>query len=326
MSQHADLPRQVRSSVDVPTDLATLNVIARLCKANQAKEALDTAVADIQRALGVQSENSTKSRRLRAKDFEETASKTTVAHSDHQDPSHDSSGETPAYQGFDASNDAFFGSEDDFAALDDRIAASSEDEVEVEDGDNQLEGGGVSRQSGYNPKVDMSLSGSDDDPQSASPEPQKAPTSTKSSFLPSLTMGGFISGSGSDLDDDIDVAPKKNRRGQRARQQIWEKKFGTKAKHLQRQDRNKGWDRKRGAVDVGKGHSKESKGRGVRGSSDCNVGTTGPGKTKPISAGENKTKSRDDSGSIHPSWEAAKKAKERRDAPVAFQGKKITFD
>ena len=35
---------------------------------------------------------------------------------------------------------------------------------------------------------------------------------------------------------------------------------------------------------------------------------------------------KDDSGPLHPSWEAAKRAKEKRDAPVPFQGKKISFD
>ncbi len=63
-----------------------------------------------------------------------------------------------------------------------------------------------------------------------------------SAFLPSL-MGGYISGSESA--SDIDVAPptRKNRRGQRARQAIWEKKYGEKAKHHQKakDTRNSGW-------------------------------------------------------------------------------------
>ncbi|KAH6647410.1 Bud-site selection protein [Truncatella angustata] len=83
----------------------------------------------------------------------------------------------------------------------------------------------------------------------AKPEPASSGNST---FLPSL-MGGYISGSESEA-SDIDVAPplKKNRRGQRARQAIWEKKFKKEANHVRKQQerssRDEGWDMKKGAV------------------------------------------------------------------------------
>ncbi|KAF3018402.1 hypothetical protein E8E14_001037 [Neopestalotiopsis sp. 37M] len=76
--------------------------------------------------------------------------------------------------------------------------------------------------------------------------------SGNSQFLPSL-MGGYISGSESEA-SDLDIAPptKKNRRGQRARQAIWEKKFKKEANHVKRQaemdSRDEGWDMKKGAV------------------------------------------------------------------------------
>ncbi|KAK3292493.1 BUD22-domain-containing protein [Chaetomium fimeti] len=137
---------------------------------------------------------------------------------------------------------------------------------------------------------------------------------TDSTFLPSL-MGGYISGSESA--SDIDVAPeRRNRRGQRARQAIWEKKFGEKAKHLQEpaKGRDSGWDAKRGAVD---GNSKPWK-RGIRNplldkarASGANETELGPPKKEPA------PRKRDDSGSLHPSWEARRlaKAKEQMRLP-----------
>lgn len=95
-----------------------------------------------------------------------------------------------------------------------------------------------------------------DSSEAVSPPPKKARASNASvskngdsTFLPSL-MGGYISGSESDA-SDVDVAPaRNNRRGQRARQAIWEKKFKQEAKHLNKpkDSRDDGWDAKRGAV------------------------------------------------------------------------------
>ena len=164
---------------------------------------------------------------------------------------------------------------------------------------------------------------------SRSPPAKKAATSKKASkplkttdstFLPTL-MGGYISGSESA--SDIDVAPeRRNRRGQRARQQIWEKKFGEKAKHLvEPQARDSGWDLKRGAVD---GNSKPWK-RGVRNPLlDKSKGTGANemrlGKEPPA------PRTRDDTGPLHPSWEARKLAKEKELQTAPYAGKRITFD
>lgn len=175
---------------------------------------------------------------------------------------------------------------------------------------------------------------------------------TSSAFLPSL-MGGYVSGSESA--SDIDIAPsRKNRRGQRARQAIWDKKYGEKAKHHYKEtdSRNSGWDMKRGAVDDGgssgpwkkgirdpfqKNHlhpqrqqqmQRQAKGKGRgetesggwrdRDSRDRGFQAEEPPKPKPQRA-------RDDTGPLHPSWAAAKKAKEGGQK-VEFQGKKVTFD
>ncbi|KAJ4861846.1 BUD22 domain-containing protein [Trichoderma breve] len=136
----------------------------------------------------------------------------------------------------------------------------------------------------------------------------KTARSGDSTFLPTL-MGGYISGSESA--SDIEAPPKK-RRGQRARQAIWEKKYGANAKHLQKAatkgGRDAGWDMKRGAVgpeDQGRGKPWKRGGR--------------PNKPPP------KPTKKDNEGPLHPSWEARKKAKEAQKS-VAFTGQKVVFD
>lgn len=183
-----------------------------------------------------------------------------------------------------------------------------------------------------------------------------------STFLPTL-MGGYISGSESA--SDVDVAPaRKNRRGQRARQAIWEKKFKEEAKHLKKMQnaRDAGWDMKRGAVESdgkpwkkgslldiknkGKGGGNEEggdakeggaparggdRGRGGGGGGRGGFGAGRGGRDNAPAAGAaapppRAPKKRDDSGPLHPSWEAKKKAKEKEKLSAPFQGKKITFD
>ena len=340
VAEQADLPAEVNKPAAKVTDGPTLNVIARLCKSNQAKEALGPVIADVQNALGLEGGRVLKKKRKRAKDYEreddnvkiEPAVKTEGV------SKREASHKTGANGVRDESDS------DDFAEFDDRIASSDEDDGGIQDDDDegsdqsigelerQLESEGIRRKgakpstNGYNHEADLSLSESDSNAASPSPEPQKAPAIKKSSFLPTLTMGGYISGSGSDIEDDIDVAPKKNRRGQRARQQLWEKKYGSKAKHLQREkdSRKAGWDAKRGAT----GGTERFVKRGPRGKFGGGGRGAHNGVQKPSNDGDigRKKKHRDDGGAVHPSWEAAKKAKERKEAPIAFQGKKITFD
>lgn len=177
--------------------------------------------------------------------------------------------------------------------------------------------------------------GSQSDASSGSPSPppekkrkkeKKANTEpvSGSTFLPSL-MGGYISGSESEASDIEEAKPKK-RRGQRARQAIWEQKYGSGAKHLQKQPkggRDAGWDMKRGAVDP------EDQGRntpwkkGIRtplSRNNVNHGREN-GNTQPAV----KVTKKDDEGTLHPSWEARKKEKESQ-KNVAFSGQKMVFD
>lgn len=168
-------------------------------------------------------------------------------------------------------------------------------------------------------------------------EPAKAGGST---FLPTL-MGGYWSGSESEPSDLEDARPvRKNRPGQMARRAIWEKKYGDKAEHIKSgkgpvadaRSRDDGWDPKRGARDTfgrGRGRGRGSNARG--GAKSMNrkerrtlMGGTGENAVA-IQPRRDTPKKRDDVGVLHPSWQAAKKAKEMKNM-ASFQGKKVTFD
>lgn len=143
--------------------------------------------------------------------------------------------------------------------------------------------------------------------------------STGSAFLPALSHPTYVSGSDTEASDiEAEVAPKKNRRGQRARQKIWEQKYKDKAKHVVKQERDRGWDAKRGAVAERGGRERRGAGRAPAGrgpeKSGANEMPLGPKKTK-----------RDDAGALHPSWLAAKAAKEKK-LDVKPMGKKVVFD
>ncbi|KAI0178653.1 Bud-site selection protein [Hypoxylon sp. FL1284] len=181
-----------------------------------------------------------------------------------------------------------------------------------------------------------------------SPPPKKAkkakagPISAgNSAFLPTL-MGGYISGSESEASDLDDGPPRKNRRGQRARQAIWEKKYKDKAKHVQKQQeaRDQGWDMKRGAVGDGEEDSNKPWKKGIRNPFDKNH--VHPQRQRQMQQGPRRydgesshgaadrpkpmaPPKRDDAGALHPSWAAAKKAKEEGQK-IAFQGQKVVFD
>lgn len=156
---------------------------------------------------------------------------------------------------------------------------------------------------------------------------------SKTDFLPSLTMGGYWSGSESEPEDDVDVAPRKNRRGQRARQQIWEKKYGKGAKHIQNSKakqtagRDEGWDAKRGAQESGRqGRGSGTNNRGyVKASGPRGEIASGGNATQVVPRKRVSENLVSDNKPLHPSWEAAKKVKEQKQT-AAFLGKKMTFD
>jgi len=337
VANHPDLPSGVLEPVKLPSKSATLNVHARLCKSNLVQEALGPAVVDVQLALGLKVDKSKvgKKRRMRAADYDangESASGNVTRGTK-------SKRAKPASAKVDVVGDPRFDTDARLSAphqdmrngnIDDDGPNGTED-LDVGALERQLASEGVKQKSKqkhaptYSLEADMALSDSDRESRSSSPEPSKAsaPAPKKSSFIPSLTMAGYVSGSGSDIDDaGPSLGPRKNRRGQRARQQIWEQKFGMKAKHLQKGDRNSGWDAKRGAVERGGARRSDGDAGGraalPQGHAERWAGKGDEKKRKESS------KATDD-GPIHPSWEAAKRAKAKGDAPVAFQGKKVTF-
>lgn len=146
-----------------------------------------------------------------------------------------------------------------------------------------------------------------------------------STFLPSLTTAGYISGSESEASDINDeIAPRKNRRGQQARRLIAERKYGANAKHLQnasksKQGRDQGWDTRRGAVanaGIRNGPNPRLEKRPIN-----------PQIYDPVQEPVEKSRKKDDSGPLHPSWAARKEAKAKEKISIQqFAGKKIVFD
>lgn len=217
-----------------------------------------------------------------------------------------------------------------------RLASSSDEESDSE-------GEGIRRQKWDKSRDllrgDISLSptpsevSSSDEPQFVVSKPAKSVT--KTAFLPSLSLGGYYSGSESDVDDGNDYhgpalpQARKNRRGQRARQQLAELKYGKKAKHLlnqqsnNRPSRDDGWDPKRGAVGRQGINPRERPRGGNPSRQRSDDRPTSESLNRPVKP---TPKTRDDQGSLHPSWEAAKKRKMQDTAQASFQGKKITFD
>lgn len=148
---------------------------------------------------------------------------------------------------------------------------------------------------------------------SGSPKPG---SSTMSTFLPTL-MSGYISGSDSDIDANYyknkkgkkkgpaEPKERKNRMGQQARRALWEKKFGKNADHVKKGEAEQG----RKKIEQRIKQSKVQKGDGA----------------------EKRKKSTEVEGSLHPSWEAARKTKEQQakvqEAVMGKpMGKKIIFD
>ncbi|KZT60328.1 Bud-site selection protein [Calocera cornea HHB12733] len=181
-----------------------------------------------------------------------------------------------------------------------------------------------------------------------------------STFLPALNVG-FVAGSDSDYDEeaeDVDGPERKNRRGQRARKAIWEKKYGKNANHIKKQreeavatglpptrgdfgsgrGRGRGRGAERGGRGTGRGGYKPGpsgfdprdarKGMRPRGATldrgwGGRVGHAGAS-TRPAPAEPPSFPAPSQDKPMHPSWQAKKSEKNTGQA-VAAQGKKIVF-
>ncbi|KAI0186714.1 Bud-site selection protein [Xylaria flabelliformis] len=279
--------------------------------------------------------------------------------------------DSPEFEGFSDSE----AEENMFSKYDDLVGGSSdEDDSDEQDSDQDESEDADSRSRSFRKLAldDISLSSEISDDSNDSEDEALAPPAKKvkakavkpvsfdtgnSTFLPSL-MGGYISGSESASDVDIAPPTRKNRRGQRARQAIWDKKYGEKAKHHQKEKdpRNTGWDMKRGAVDVDgdtakpwkkgiqnpfeknnvhpdrqrqmqRNGDRQAKGKGPR-DAQHRLPPQQQDSSQSFQAEKPKPRpppTRDDTGPLHASWAAAKKAKEAVQK-VEFQGKKVTFD
>jgi len=191
------------------------------------------------------------------------------------------------------------------------------------------------------PSPTISVISSDSPPATAAKNAHVSKPPSATTFLPSL-MGGYWSGSESEEDDEAAAAAspplRKNRMGQQARRQLWEKKYGVNANHLKKQDKNyvqgrdKGWDSRRGAIpgdesrrkgDRSKCFSSSTNFERHDGTRQTEHGIT-PG-TKIFGGKASTSAQTHEQKPLHPSWEAARKAKLQK-SQATFQGKKVIFN
>lgn len=174
----------------------------------------------------------------------------------------------------------------------------------------------------YNEVTDEEPDQESDGEASASDEDSEPQLKKPKNQLPEL-MGGYYSGA--DSSDESDVSDdkvareqlslkenKKNRRGQRARRKIWEKKYGREAKHVQREVEKEHEDRKRRQTEFEERAAK----RAVKAAA-----------WEASRAEQNSTEKLEKKApqSEHPSWVAKKQAEEKQ-KNAKYQGKKVTFD
>ncbi|KAL4864614.1 BUD22-domain-containing protein [Aspergillus spectabilis] len=227
-------------------------------------------------------------------------------------------------------------SEEDYSHFNARLASDSEDDDDLSD-NSSSQPPTRSKLKSPPPRTSMSISLSPSPSPEPSPQKKPKPSSstpaTSTTFLPSLMMGGYWSGSDSEPEDltEAEAPKRKNRMGQQARRALWEKKYGTSANHVkegknkpQKSGRDSGWDARKGATGEG------DRDRKKWGTGSNSVAMSGNGKMRDVGqgggggGGGNKKKVQDDKP-LHPSWEAARKAKEAK-SMAAFQGKKVVFD
>jgi hypothetical protein len=352
-------------------DTSTLNVTARLFKVVQVKKVVDGVVEDLKRILGVdkakdinkegaedvkkqKDDNKTKqpksaekedvemqdasdeegdpymafSARIAAPSSGEEDSEGSVSDDERPPSIGDSESEHDPDADLDAVSESE-GEEEEVAQLDD----TSDDEEE------QSETAVISRSIAPASEESSADSDSNSDSDEAAIPTKKSKTKavadkpTSSAFLPALSHAAYFSGSESEASDlDVDTAPRKNRRGQRARQKIAEMKFGAKAKHIEKAQQNVKFDPKRGAVSGDGKRQRRGKpmGPGLQqsGSNAEPLGKKDDKKDRKMGLGVK----RDDKGELHPSWQAAKMAKESKKLKIdvagkgAPQGKKVVFD
>jgi hypothetical protein len=318
---------------------AKMNVLSRLYGAPAVKEVITEVLKGVEETMGIKDEveakatkeaaakeDNTKSEKKEKKEKEakeatekERKKPVTKATEEEEEEDEEEEGENEPEE--DLNEDDLWDrlmdpKSKDFAAFEDRIGASDDEDEDDDDTHDELT------------RTDDEWSGGseaedDDEDEKKAPEPKKktlavavekpkkaskaAPASSASStFLPSL-MSGYVSGGDSDPDAEWhqqnakrgppEKKERKNRMGQQARRALWEKKFGARANHVRQQEE--------------KERAKKMK-------------------AEKKKMEKEQEKKRIEEAPMHPSWEAARKAKEKAAAMASAiskpQGKKITFD
>ncbi|KAJ5899419.1 hypothetical protein N7495_004163 [Penicillium taxi] len=334
-------------STEGPKSTAEANITARLFSSNPVKNALPNILLEIRKLLGVHeapvakqiNAGIKKDAPLKEKKVQKKqADGDVISGSEEEGPRDSGVADDMSVSGDEESGD------EEFSELDARLAPGSDSEEELNSGEGIFDG------EKEKPDLDdisdsVSRSSSPVFSEGTSPPPKKAKASkasaapvTGTTFLPSLMMGGYWSGSESEATDDEQVAgpPKrKNRMGQQARRALWEKKFGASANHVKEQEkkaknnRDSGWDTRKGATS---GRGGRGQGRGGRGDFDLTDrphnkhSQSSQGASAPtLSRSAKGHAPAKDEGPLHPSWEAKRKLKEKT-ATTTFSGKKVVFD
>ena len=360
------LPSCVQTTVDArkkPCDLPTANVQARLFKTGPVQDALNEVLGAIRRLLGLGTTQVESKKRLRAKDYANgvpakwsSAITTSIAinigrtdepqtnprgsrvtsdtgHSRRENESIGAGGQTDEDRGRNED-------EEDYNAYAPCLASSSDSDSSISS---------LKQRTFHKPPLNPhTITPSDSDsapypptqkPKSPPPLPKtkfprSAPKST--TFLPSLANSGYISGydsSASDISEHDGPQQRKNRMGQQARRALWEKRFGSKAKHLKNAARmsrerrgDEEWDVRRGARG---GEDERGRSNALRADRERVGRGGGRGRGRgPLKSGANSEtvgQRKVEEKPLHPSWEAKRRGKEM-ERGVAFQGRKVVFD
>ncbi|KAL9581659.1 MAG: hypothetical protein Q9212_003767 [Teloschistes hypoglaucus] len=334
---------------------ARTNVQARLFNSQPVKKALDDCMNSIRASLAISGGHNLKRRRIRKADYQKglegivAAVPSRSVHRDNQE-SNPVSGSENLQVTRTLGVDADQGSETDgnldneyyrsrLGEVSDNVSNSGSEEIDYDDLRARIAntpGRDLSVSLSPSPS-DSSVTTKDQAPHDRRPSELPAANTKATTFLPSLNLGGYWSGSGQGSEDQeySDHQTRKNRRGQRERRLIAEKKYGQKASHLTKQQprraRDQGWDARKGAQPDER-EGRRGRGRGGRAQTSRQLHTSKKGRASssgansdPIGKRKPAGKGKPVDGPLHPSWQAAKVAKEQKSA-ATFQGKKITFD
>ncbi|KAI4109844.1 MAG: hypothetical protein LQ339_001628 [Xanthoria mediterranea] len=336
-----------------PNDAAQANVQARLFNSQPVKKAMDDTLSRVCSGLGLEDVQHVRKKRRRKKDFQrqlETTHRNDLECAIRTKPESLLRTSTLHLKTKQTSDDSSTEDHSELEKYKKLLKSSNEtsdcDSISIDyDALRKTSAGTLTQELSLSPSPMLSSmsTATDSSPLRKNKASEKPPSTSKATrFLPSLSMGGYWSGSepASDNEGSLYDRPRKNRRGQRERRLIAEKKFGQNAKHVTQQgrvqDRDRGWDARKGAqteetdqfgrMVLGRGKDRSTRMR-LKGSQPAKrVPVTSSGaNSDPVGPRKPAIKAKSVEGSLHPSWQAAKKAKEQKQT-ATFQGKRMTFE